>query len=70
MDDVLTVTEAAKLYGCSRPNMWYLMNTGRLPYRRVGSMAVIKSEDVAMLIVRRASRRACTSYIEPVREAA
>ena len=70
MDALLTVTEAAELYGCTRPNLWYLMNTGRLPYEMYGNMALIKRKDLTALLKQRAARRACTSYIEPAQEAA
>lgn len=70
MDDFLTVTEAAKLYGCSRPTIWHFLNTDRLPYEFVGRMAVIRREDFDALMANRANRRTRVSWIEPVRRAA
>ena len=62
--DLLTVTEAAKVYGCTRINIWHLMKTGRLPYQRVGSVAVIKTADLDNLLANRDARERPTAWIE------
>lgn len=58
------MTEAATLYGCTRPNIWHLMKTGRLPYQRVGSVAIIRGEDLNNLIANRDQRGQPTAWIE------
>ena len=70
MDEFLTVTEAAKLYGCSRPTIWHFLNTDRLPYEMMGRMAVIRKADFDQFVENRANRRTRVSWIEPVRRAA
>ena len=62
--DILTVTEAAKVYDCTRENMWHLLRTGRLPYTRVGSVAVIRKEDLDNLLANRDARERPTEWIE------
>jgi len=70
MKDLLTVTEAAKLIGCHRVNLWYFLRTERLPYTMVGSVAVIKRADFDQFMLHRANRRTSVTWVEPVREAA
>ena len=62
--DLVTATEAAKIYGCTRINIWHLMKTGRLPYIRVGSIAVINRADLDTLIANRDLRERPTAWIE------
>ena len=66
MDEQITVTEAALLYGCSRANMAYLVATGRLPSRRIGKLIVLKRADVLALREARDSREHANSWIEEV----
>lgn len=62
--DLVTATEAAKIYGCTRINIWHLMKTGRLPYQRVGSVAIIRRDDLDNLVANRDARERPTAWIE------
>ena len=64
MDDAITVTEAALLYGCSRTNMSYLVATGRLPSTRLGKLIVLSRADVIALREARDSREHTNQRIE------
>jgi excisionase family DNA binding protein len=66
MDEQITVTEAALLYGCSRANMAYLVATGRLPSIRIGKLIVLQRADVLALREARDSREHANSWIEEV----
>jgi excisionase family DNA binding protein len=49
MEEDLSMTEAAKLYGCSRSTMFYHINSGRIPHHRVGKLIRLKRADVLAL---------------------
>lgn len=66
MDEQITVTEAALLYGCSRANMSYLVATGRLPSIRIGKLIVLQRSDVLALRDARDSREHSNARIQGV----
>ena len=66
MDEDVTVTEAALLYGCSRANMAYLVKSSRLPSRRIGALIVLKRSDVLALREARDNREHANSWIQEV----
>ena len=66
MDEDITITEAALLYGCSRTNMSYLVATGRLPSTRVGRIIKVAREDVLALREARDNREASNERIQGV----
>ena len=67
MEEQITVTEAALLYGCSRANMAYLIATGRLPSIRIGKLIVLKRGDVLALREARDNREHANSWIKGVK---
>jgi hypothetical protein len=46
---LLSVTEAAAIYGCKRANMIFLINTGRVPAQRIGKQWAVTEGDVLAL---------------------
>ena len=66
VDDDITVTEAALLYGCSRTNMSYLVATGRVPSTRNGRIIMVKRGDILALREARDSREASNERIQEV----
>ena len=70
MDKDLTLTEAAVLYGCTRSNMFYLVNTSRIPHTRNGKLVVIKQSDVLALQEARDGREQNNQWIEPIARSA
>lgn len=66
MKEDLTLTEAALLYGCSRSNMFYLINSGRIPFRRNGRQVEISRSDVLALREARDGREQNNQWIEPI----
>ena len=66
MDEDITITEAALLYGCSRTNMSYLVATGRLPSTRVGRIIKVARADVLALQEARDNREASNERIQGV----
>jgi excisionase family DNA binding protein len=47
--ELLTITEAAEVYGCSRGSMLYMVNTGRIPHERLGNILVVDRKDLEAL---------------------
>jgi len=70
VEEDLTLTEAALLYGCSRSNMFYLINSGRIPFRRNGRKVVIARSDVLALQEARDTREQNNQWIEPITRSA
>lgn len=46
-DDDVTVSQAAAMLGIDRANVRWLIHRGRLPARRVGSVYILRRDDVA-----------------------
>ncbi len=62
-EDELTPEEAAKILGVSRPIVYQRMNTGRLPFREVGTHRRLLAADVVKLKEFEDRRRAATKAI-------
>jgi len=52
----LSVAEAAKLKGVSRPAIWYAIKRGALRARRLGRVWMISEEDLAEYVPRGSGR--------------
>lgn len=70
MDKDLSMTEAALLYGCGRSNMFYLINSGRIPHHRDGREIKVKQADVLALREARDGRKQPNQWIGPVARSA
>lgn len=70
MDEQITVTEAALLYGCSRANMAYLVATERVPSKRIGRLIVLSRADVLALREARDNREHSNTWIKGVQNGA
>jgi excisionase family DNA binding protein len=60
-DDLVTAPEAARMLGVSAPTVRYWLAEGRMPFRRIGSMRVIRRADVEAYQAARASHGAAVS---------
>jgi excisionase family DNA binding protein len=70
MNEDLSMTEAALLYGCGRSNMFYLINSGRIPHHRDGREIKVKREDVLALRDARDGRMRHNQWIDSVARSA
>lgn len=52
MDDLITITEAAKEIGCSRVWVFKLIQSGKLKAQQVGGIYILKRKDVDACDVR------------------
>jgi uncharacterized protein (DUF1778 family) len=66
MEDILSITEAAALYGKSRTAFVWLVATGRIPHRIIGKRQFVMREDVMRLIANRNAPRQHNARIEAV----
>lgn len=64
--ELLTITEAADVYGCTRGNMIYMVNTGRIPHERLGNILVVNRSDVEALRESKQQRTRANMWIGPV----
>jgi excisionase family DNA binding protein len=70
MNEELSMTEAALLYGCGRSNMFYLINTGRIPHHRVGKEIKVMRSDVLALRDARDGRTQHNQWIDSIARSA
>ena len=68
--NLISVTEAAVIYGCERANMIVLIHSGRIPAKKIGRQWVVEKADVITLREARDARSQPNAWIEPVQEAA
>jgi len=66
MNEELSMTEAALLYGCGRSNMFYLINSGRIPHHRDGREIKVMRSDVLALREARDGRKQHNQWIGSV----
>ena len=68
--DLLSVTEAALIYGGSRSSFVWMLGTGRIPYTTIGRRKFVRRVDVEELIKQREAKTHFNSYIAPIQRSA
>ena len=70
MNDLVTVTEAALMYGGSRSTFVWMLGTGRIPYITIGKRKFVSRADVEELIKARNAKPYPNSYVAPIQRSA
>lgn len=65
--DLMSLSEAALLYGRSRMAFVWLVESGRIPVTMIGKRKFVRRPDVEELIRNRDSKEFRNSYITPVK---
>ena len=70
MNDLMSVTEAALMYGGSRSTFVWMLGTGRIPHITIGKRKFVSRADVEELIKARNAKPYPNSYVAPIQRSA